>query len=124
MLVPARSASALGLSVLSFLFTPAILGGRQMPVPRAVLTCERAAIDPDSYAMATIGQAHTLLADRTDFWDRCRLNSQISALHDLHLDAQVLAARALGADPRNMMAHSILARQYTILGWQRQAIES
>ena len=124
MLVPGRSASALGLSVLSLLFVPPAARGQDMSAPRVALTCDRNAIDPDSYAMATIGQAHTLLEDRTSFWDRFRINSQISTLHHLNLDAQELAERALRADPRNMMAHSILARQYTILGWQRPAIDA
>ena len=66
--------------------------------------------------MATIGQARALLTDRTDFWDAFRINRHIATLRELNLDAQELAERALARDPRNMMAHSILARQYTILG--------
>jgi hypothetical protein len=42
----------------------------------------------------------------------------------LNLDTQELAERALARDPRNLMAHSILARQYTILGWDRAAIDA
>ena len=42
----------------------------------------------------------------------------------LNLDAQELAERALARDPRNMMAHSILARQYTVLGRDRAASDS
>ena len=90
----------------------------------ATLTCDRDAIDRDSYEMATIGQARALLTDRTDFWDAFRINRHIATLRELNLDAQELAERALARDPRNMMAHSILARQYTILGWDRQAVES
>ena len=124
MLVPGRSASALGLSLLVCLFAPAAATCQEVPASRVVLTCDRDAIDPGSYAMATIGQAHTLLEDRTGFWDRFRINSQIGALRDLNLDAQELAERAVRADPRNMMAHSLLARQYTIGWWQRPAIDA
>lgn len=124
MLVRGGSALALCLSVMSFLFVPAIAKRQEMSATPVALTCDRDAIDQESYALATIGQAHTLLEDRTDFWDRFRINSQIGTLHHLNLDAQELAERALRADPRNMLAHSILARQYTILGWQRPAIEA
>ena len=74
--------------------------------------------------MATIGQARALLTDRTDFWDAFRINGHIATLRDLNLDAQDLAERALARDPRNMMAHSILARQYAILGREREAADS
>lgn len=135
MLLHARSTSALCLSVLSFVFMPAIAkcqdssaGALRAKVEAqtatAALTCDRAVIHSDSYEMATIGQAHTLLTDRTEFWDAFRINKHISTLHYLNMDVQELAERALGADPRNMMAHSILARQYTILGWDRAAIDA
>ena len=45
-------------------------------------------------------------------------------MRELNLDTQELAERALARDPRNMMAHSILARQYTMLGRDRPADES
>jgi len=112
MLVKARSTTALCLSVISFLFTPAIAKQQDesatLPSPvgsgfsRTVLTCDRDAIDPQSYELATIGQAR--------------------ALRDLNLDAQELAERALARDPLNMMAHSILARQYAVLGWDGAAL--
>jgi hypothetical protein len=135
MLVKGRSKTALCLSVISFLFTPAIAkrqdqthasvspvaSGLSRTVP---LTCDRTVIDQQSYDMATIGQARALLTDRTDFWDAFRINSHIATLRDLNLDAQELAERALARDPRNMMAHSILARQYTVLGWDREAADA
>ena len=116
-MVKGGSTTALCLSVISFLFMPAIerqqdgrIRSASLPVfessnaRSATLTCDRDAIDRESYEMATIGQAR--------------------ALRELNLDAQELAERAFARDPRNMMAHSILARQYTILGWDRQAVES
>ena len=125
MLLRARSKTAFCLSVVSFLFTPAIAKHRQEAAPvqaPVTLTCDRRVIDRESYEMATIGQARALLADRTDFWDAFQPNKHITALDDLNLDAQELGERALERDPRNMMAQSILARQYAILGWERQAL--
>jgi hypothetical protein len=131
-MVKGGSTTALCLSVISFLFMPAIETEESSKPPvfqssnarSATLTCDRGAIDSESYEMATIGQARALLTDRTDFWDAFRINRHIATLRELNLDAQELAERALARDPRNMMAHSILARQYTILGWDRQAVES
>lgn len=122
MLLRARSKTALCLSVVSFLFTPAI--AKHQRAAEVALTCDRRVIDADSYEMATIGQARTLLADRTDFWDAFRINKHISTLRYLNLDVQDLAERAFERDPRNMMAQSILARQYAILGWEGQAIDA
>ncbi len=119
MLVKGRSTTALCLSVMSFLFTPAIAKqessgrpGRQVSGSEA-LTCDSRVLDVQSYEMSTIGQARAL-----------RVNSHIATPRDLNLDAQDLAERAAARDRRNMMAHSILARQYTILGWDREAIGS
>ena len=133
MLVKGRSTTALCLSVMSFLFTPAMRkAGRIAHVfpglsgfsRTEALTCDRSVIDQQSYEMATIGQARALLADRSDFWDAFRINRHIATLRELNLDTQELAERALARDPRNMMAHSILARQYTVLGWDREAIDA
>ncbi len=156
MLVRGRSSTAFCLSVISFLFTPAIakhpdaappqpiasrpIAAKSMaptpviafsrsmtvtaPATGAALTCDSRVIDADSYAMATAGQAQTLLQDRTDFWDAFRINQHVFALRDLNLDAEELAERALARDGRNMMAHSILARQYAILGRDREAIDA
>jgi hypothetical protein len=87
-------------------------------------TCDRGAIDSESYELATIGQARALLTDRTSFLDAFRINHHIGALRDLNLDSEELAERALARDGRNMMAHSVLARQYTILGRDREAIDA
>jgi hypothetical protein len=136
-MVKGGSKTALVLSVISFLFTPAIekdqdrrIQSANLPIFQssnaagAALTCDRARIDPQSYEMATIGQARALLTDRSNFWDAFRINGHIATLRELNLDAQELAERALASDPRNMMAHSILARQYTILGSESAAEDS
>ena len=67
----ARSKTALCLSVVSFLFTPAIAKHQEttavrLPAHRVAvehLTCDRSVIDPSSFKMATGGQAQTLLSD-------------------------------------------------------------
>jgi hypothetical protein len=89
-----------------------------------VPTCDRRVIDPQSYELTTFAQATNLLSPRSDFWDAFVINSHLSALHDLNHDAVALAERARARDPRNLMAHSILARQYLILGRQRAAEEA
>ena len=131
-MVKGGSKTALCLSVISFLFTPAIEKEESPNLPitrssyarRANLTCDRGAIERGSFEMATIGQARALLTDRSDFWNAFRINRHIATLRELNLDAQELAERALTSDPNNMMAHSILARQYTILGWDSAAVDS
>ena len=135
MIVKAGSRTALCISVMSFLFAPAIAKQRaiesaNLPISQsansslAPLTCDRRAIDQQSYEMATIGQARALLTDRRDFWDAFQINRHIATLRELNLDTQELAERALARDARNLMAHSILARQYTILGWDGPAIDA
>jgi hypothetical protein len=88
---------------------------------RLTLTCDRGAIDPESYYQTTTAQAMNLLSPRDDWRDSFEINSHIGALRELNLDARQLAERALERDPRNLMAQSILARQYVILNWQRAA---
>lgn len=85
------------------------------------LTCDRDALDPDSYELTTTAQAINLLEPRYGFWDRFIINEHVRTLRDLNLDAHALAERARERDPRNLMAHSILGRQYLTLGWQRAA---
>jgi hypothetical protein len=84
-------------------------------------TCDRRVIDPASYELTTIGQAASLLTPRYGFWDAFVINRHIDALEDLNRDVWELAERARARDPRNLMAHSILARQYLIMGRERAA---
>lgn len=91
-------------------------------LPRTVVpTCNWRAIDPESYALTTTSEALNLLSPRYDFWNTFEINSHISDLRDLNLGARDLAERARERDPGNLMAHSILARQYLILNWKHPA---
>jgi len=123
MMKPGRMTSAICTSVMSLLFVPDFASG-QVLQGHPAMTCDRASFDRGSYEMITIGQAQALLADRTDFWDGFRINHQVDALQYLNMDVRELAERALRADPQNMMAQSVLARQYTILGWDRAAADA
>jgi hypothetical protein len=89
-----------------------------------VPTCDRRVLNPGSYELTTVAQAVNLLSPRSDFWDAFIINSHLATLDDLNHDAWELAERARAQDPRNLMAHSILARQYLILGRQRPAEEA
>ena len=122
MRIPARAARTLCPAILVLLFTTAPLGAQDYDGALG-LTCDRHVIDPESYYLTTTAQAMSLLSPRDDFWDAFQINKHVSALHDLNLDARGLAERARERDPLNIMAHSILARQYTILNWQRAADE-
>jgi len=112
----------------SYLFAALLLAAQPAAaqvVPSAhTLTCDRGVINPESYELTTIAQAANLLAPRSDFWDAFRINGHLETLDDLNHDAWELAERARTRDPRNLMAHSILARQYVILGRERAANEA
>ena len=71
MLVSGRSHAALCISVIAFLFVPAIVKWQDVAPPPAwraearsanagALTCDRTLIDRASYEMSTIGQAQAL----------------------------------------------------------------
>jgi len=65
------------------------------------LTCDPASLDAMSYRLTTRAQASIVTQERHD---------------DLNLAATRAAERALEIDPRNRMAHAILARQLLVLG--------
>ncbi len=91
------------------------------------LTCDAARIDPRSYGLTTRAQARNLLEPRHSWWDSFDLGKYEDDLADLNEVSARLAERARQIDPSNMMAESILARQYVVLGepepaeasWQR-----
>jgi hypothetical protein len=98
--------------------TPQVMSRSNVP------TCDRRIIDPASYELTTIAQAANLLAPRSDFWDAFRINGHLETLDDLNHESWELAERARTRDPRNLMAHSILARQYVIQGRERAAYDA
>lgn len=79
------------------------------------LTCDPEAVDPLSYRLTTRAVARAVTEDRYDWWDGFELGRHEEALWDLNTAVTRAAERALEVDPQNLMAHSILARQYVIL---------
>jgi hypothetical protein len=90
----------------------------------ATLTCDPARIDPQSYQLTTRAQALNLLQPRTSWWDSFALGKHEYDLYDLNQAATRLAERAAEIDPNNLMAWSILARQYLVLEEPERAEEA
>jgi hypothetical protein len=80
-------------------------------------TCDAHAIDPDSYALTTRAQARIVNQYRGgSWWERFSVDEAAWDLYDLNSSATYAAERARSLDPRNLMAHSLLARQYVVVG--------
>ncbi len=79
-------------------------------------TCDAAQIAPDSYALTTSVQAEIVMADRTPWWARFSMTQTADELKDLNFGSMYAAERALAIDPRNLLAHALVARQYVVLG--------
>jgi hypothetical protein len=78
-------------------------------------TCDAAAIEPASLRLTTRAVALAVTRPRHDWWDSFELGKYADDLADLNLAVTRVAERALEIDPRNLMGHSILARQYLVL---------
>lgn len=89
--------------------------------PREPLTCDRDSLEHRSYDLTTRAAALVVTAERHDWWDSFQLGKYAADLEDLNLGLATVAERALEADPRNLMGHSILARQALILDEPEQA---
>jgi hypothetical protein len=98
--------------------TPAALSADKTP------TCNREELDPRSYLLTTEAQARNLHEDRYSWWDAFDLGKHQDALGALNETAAWLAERAIEIDPRNLMAHSLLARQYLALQEPERAEEA
>jgi hypothetical protein len=88
------------------------------------LTCDPARIDPESYSLTTRAQALNLLEPRYSWWDGFNLGKHADDLGDLNDVATRLAERAREIDPSNLMAWSILARQYVVVDEPERAEEA
>lgn len=114
-----RRAGCERLEVVLMRLAPAVLALLLLPpAARAeeALTCDEAVLQPRSYALTTRAMARIVTAERTSWWDGFDLGSHEVALADLNEASTKAAERALELDPRNLMAHSILARQYVVQG--------
>jgi hypothetical protein len=90
----------------------------------ATLTCDPARIEPESYRLTTRAQALNLLEPRYSWWDGFSLGKHADDLGDLNHVATRLAERAAELDPDNLMAWSILARQYVVVDEPERAEEA
>jgi hypothetical protein len=84
--------------------------------PGGAPTCDASVLDADSYALTTRAQADIVNEDRTSWWDGFIVGKHAAALRDLNFSATSAAEHALRLDPRNLLAHGILARQYVVVG--------
>jgi hypothetical protein len=80
------------------------------------VTCNPEELNPKSYALTTRAIALATTAERQRWWDSFDLGKYQDDLADLNAGVTHAAERALELDPRNQMGHSVLARQYLILG--------
>jgi hypothetical protein len=88
------------------------------------LTCDPGRIDAESYRLTTRAQALNLLEPRYSWWDGFNLGKHAEDLGDLNAVATHLAERARDLDPANLMAWSILARQYLVVDEPERAEEA
>lgn len=98
---------------------PATAQARQ-PRERAssgAATCDARRINADSYALTTRAQAVIVNEDRSGpWWKPFSVDEAAWDLYDLNSASTYAAERARALDPRNLMAHSLLARQYIVTG--------
>jgi hypothetical protein len=79
-------------------------------------TCDPAAIDRESYRLATEAQALNVLRPRYEWWHGFLIGKHADDLADLNDTAVHLAERARELDDRNLLAHGLLARGYVVTG--------
>lgn len=84
-------------------------------------TCDPERIDAKSYRLTTKAVAYAVTQERHRWWDSFDLGKYEDDLDDLNSAVTHAAERALEIDARNLLAHSILARQYLVLDEPEQA---
>jgi hypothetical protein len=101
--------------------TLAVAVGSASAAGAAEATCDPAAIEARSYALTTRAVAMAVKQPRHDWWDSFELGKYAGDLADLNTAVTRAAERALELDPKNLLGHSILARQYLVLEEPEQA---
>jgi hypothetical protein len=89
----------------------------------ASATCDAAQINPDSYRLTTEAQALNILRPREPWWEKYGVWKSPREIGSLNAGATKLAEEARRIDPRNLLAHSILARQYVVEAIDAQKAE-
>src|SRR5688572_333495 len=91
----------------------------QDPAParsNAPLTCDAAAIKPESYKLTIEAQALNITKPYYRWWDNYDLGKNPKDVEDANDAAVVIAERARTLDDGNLLAHAQLARQYLVTG--------
>ena len=86
-------------------------------------TCDAAHINPDSYRLTTEAQALNIIRPREPWWEPYGIWKNPREIGSLNAAATKLAEEARRIDPRNLLAHSILARQYVVEAIDAQKAE-
>jgi hypothetical protein len=81
------------------------------PLRAGALTCDPRELDPRSYRLTTRAVALSVNEERTDWRTNRDLGRVQDDLDDLNSGVARAAERALELDPRNLMAHALIARQ-------------
>ena len=101
---------------------PASAGSQERPAA-ASATCDAAQISPDSYRLTTDAQAWNIIRPREPWWEEYGIWKNPREIGNLNEGATRLAEEARRIDPRNLLAHSILARQYVVEAIDAQKAE-
>jgi hypothetical protein len=96
---------------------------QQPPASAATATCDEGHINPDSYRLTTEAQAWNIIRPREPWWEEYGIWKNPREVGDINEGATKLAEEARRIDPRNLLAHSILARQYVVEAIDAQKAE-
>jgi dienelactone hydrolase len=106
------------------LLAPALLLLAAPAPAQPALTCDPAQLAPDSYRLTTEAPALILAEQRISWWDAFHIERIQAAAEDLNSEVAWAAEAALRIDPRNLVAHGHLARQYLVLGRDAEATDA
>ena len=115
--------SCFGIALLlaPFVGLPATAGRQNTGGPA---TCDAAQINPDSYRLTTEAQAWNIIRPREAWWEDYGIWKNSREIGSVNEAATKLAEEARRIDPRNLLAHSVLARQYVIEAIDAQKAEA
>jgi len=88
----------------------------QSPTASAPITCDPAAINPDSYRLTTEAQALNATRPPEPWWEPYGIWKAPREIGNPNEGAITLAERAKQLDDSNLLAHAQLAREYLVRG--------
>ena len=95
----------------------------ESPGQTPAATCDAGRINPDSYRLTTDAQAWNVIRPRDAWWEDYGIWKSSREIGSVNEGATKLAEEARRIDPGNLLAHSILARQYVIEAIDAQKAE-